>query len=187
MREPKLDRSKGNGSRSAIEDTKTGEYWDTKDRRANTDTTFFRRDIESLEVSERRKERLRKILRRQEGENPGETYVKGRKDRTAQNRSERNRRTIGIVCSQVSFADTQKSRAKHLFLDVLDLSSFGPYSVEQIAIGVAAVVAREHGRSLEDEAAFREMGAKFGIRTDNGEFDEHTFSNIVSLVERRLE
>lgn len=180
-----VERGEGSGSRAEIQDKYDGEEYDDKDERANTDTTFYRRDIERLEISERRKRRLRRMLRRQEGENPGETYYQGRPDRHQQNAAEWKRRVVSAFASQLELTASQKARTKHLVNDVLDINSFGYYSTEQVVLAVVNVVAREDGRWIEDEAKFREIMQESGIEKD-GTPDMESMRQLRRMVNDRL-
>lgn len=151
-----VEREAGDGSREQIDDLYEGAAY-RHDERAETETTFWESDIDKLVVSDRRKQRLHRALRRQEGENPGETYQDGRRDRKAQNRHEWKRRQAGIYCSHVDATAHQKSRSIHLVMDVFDFTEFGSYTKEQCILGVINVVAREDGRFIEDEEPFKRL------------------------------
>lgn len=155
-------REEGSGSRSIVEDKKT-DVWDSKDERANTETTFWDSDIAKLQVSARRKRRLRRMLDKQEGQNPGEAYQEERPMRNQSNRQEWKRRVTCTYSANVDLTRHQKRRVKHLVMDVLDIDSFGWYSVERVILGVINVVAREDGRWIEDEHAFRKLMEDEGL------------------------
>jgi hypothetical protein len=158
-----VSRGEGDGAGERIDDKYDGEEYTTKDERADTRTTFYERDIDNLNVSERRKSELRRMLRRQEGEDYKETYRKDEDNREQQNREEWKRRVVTTYASQLSLTDSQKERAKHLVIDVLTINKFGRYATEQVALGVINVVAREDGRWIEDEDEFRDLVAETGI------------------------
>lgn len=158
-----LRREQGDGSRSGIEDEKTGDLWETKDQRAETETTFWPQDIDALDVSQRRKRELHRMLRRQEGENQGESFYEERDDRTQQNRGEWKRRMVCVYASQFDLTPYQKQRAMHLVRQDLDINGFGTYSTEQVILATINVVAREDGRFIEDEDAFKEAADSEGL------------------------
>jgi len=181
-----LARDVGDGQSEQIDDKYDGEEYSDKDDRAPTRTTFYARDIEELQVSERRKDRLRSMLRRQEGEMPGEAYATKYDNREQQNRSEWKRRMVTTFTSQLDMTDAQQERVLHLIQDVLSINSFGHYSTEQVIIGTINVVAREDGRFIEDEPKFRKMVGSVGVQTDDGEPDLNTLSSLRGLVRDRL-
>lgn len=160
----------GNGSRSRIEDQKTGDKWSTKDSRADTQTTFYRRDIEELNVSLRRKRELKRILKRQEGQNDGETYYSGRSDRTQQNRREHRRRDIEIFASQLGLTPHQKRRVMHIVLDVIEVNTYGNYAAEEVILGVITYVCMEdmgsNGVHVDDRQAFHELVTEMNTDMD---------------------
>jgi len=148
----RIARGEGDGSRAPIQDKYDSEENEEKDQRADTRTTFYDRDIDKLEVSERRKRRLRRMLRRQEGEDYGEGTIKdkSRRQRKQQNRSEWKRRVVSTFASQLDLTRAQKERVKHLVKDVLDINTFGYYSTEQVVLATINVVARWDDRCMED-------------------------------------
>lgn len=184
----RLSRGEGSGSRAAIADKYDGEEYGDKDERADTETTFYRRDIEQLAVSEQRKQRLRRMLRRQEGEQPGEAYSTKYDNREQQNRSEWKRRVVSVFASQLELTSRQKERTKHLVNDVLNINTFGFYSTEQVVLATVNVVAREDGRFIEDEQQFRDLMVDSGIaRDDDAETpDMETMKSLRRLVRERL-
>lgn len=143
--------------------------YESRDKRADTRTTFYASDINKLNVSERRKKELRRALRRQEGEDYGEgtSADKTRRQRKQQNREEWKRRIITTYAANLDMTRAQKRRAKHLFMDVLTINTFGRYSSEQVALAVLNVVAREDGWRLEDEPQFHDLMVKCDIRNDS--------------------
>lgn len=172
-----VSRGEGDGAGEQIDDKYDGEEYASKDQRANTRTTFYERDIDNLNVSERRKEELRRILRRQEGQHVNsDTY----KSRGQQNYEEDKRRIVGVFASQLELTRSQKQRCEHLMLDVLSVNSFGQYSMEQVSLAVVNVVAREDGRWIEDENQFRDLMDKADVQ----EMD--TMKRLRSLVRERL-
>lgn len=190
-----LDTDSGNGSRSKIQDMYDSEEYVTKDQRADTRTTFYEKDINELNVSERRKKRLRRALRRQEGEDYGEgtSKDKTRRQRKQQNREEWKRRVITTYASQLDMSRSQKERAKHLFMDVLQINTFGPYSAEKVALGVINVVAREYGWTVEDNEKFHELMVKNDMTIHDPEDDEYadkpsmeTMKKLRCLVRERV-
>lgn len=159
----RVERREGDGSGEQIDEKYDGEEYNTKDERADTETTFYKKDINSLNVSSRRKNELHRIFDRQQGIDYGETNREDENSRKEQNREEWQRRVITTYSSQVELSPAQKKRAKHLVMDVLNINKFGPYSVEKVAIGVVNVVAREDGRWIEDEERFRDLMSDVGI------------------------
>lgn len=188
VRSHRLSRGPNDGSRDDMRDNGYEHELYDKDQRADTRTTYFRSDVERLQVSERRKRRLRRMLRRQEGENPGETYYQSRNSREQQNRSEWKRRIVSSYASHVELTRAQKERAKHLVNDVLDINTFGHYSTEEVVLGVINVVAREDGRFIEDERQFRDLMVDVGITTGkHGDTpDMNTMKSLRRLVRERL-
>lgn len=177
-----VSRGEGDGSGEQIDDKYDGEEYTTKDQRADTRTTFYQRDIDNLAVSERRKEELRRMLRRQEGQNQGEvgTGQTTRRERKQQNREEWKRRVVTTYASQLDLTDAQKQRAKHLVIDVLTINTFGRYATEEVALGVINVVAREDGRWIEDEDMFRDLMAESGIE------DMDSLKRLRRMVRERM-
>lgn len=171
----RIENEKGDGSRSAIEDTKVEEKWQTKDDRANTETTFYKSDIDKCVMSQRRKRRFKRMLRRQEGENPGETYSEDRDDRTQQNLHEDKRRMVGVYSSQLELTRHQKERINHIVLDIFgsedneypSFNTFGFFSTEQAILGIVNCVAREDGRWIEDEETFQSFMEDLDLTKDN--------------------
>lgn len=171
VEEHNIDRSAGSGSAAAIDDKYDGEEYSTKDKRAETRTTYYKRDVERAAISERQKQHLKRALRWHEGEG-----APNRKDR---NNKEWQRRRAGTICARVDLTPYQKRRVMHLIHDVLDINSFGPYSTEKVALGVVNVVAREDGRWIEDEPQFKKLAGEFDVKPDK-------LRQIRSLVRERL-
>lgn len=190
MVEPhKLDRGEGTGSRDPIDDLYDSEEYKDKDTRAPTETMFYDRDIDKLKISARRKKRLRRMLRRQEGQQPGEAYSTKYDDRKQQNRSEWKRRVVSVFASQLDLTRAQKERVKHLVNDVLDINSFGFYSTEEVVLATVNVVAREDGRFIEDEEQFRNIMVDTGVfieDDDDKRPDMNTMKSLRKLVRDRL-
>lgn len=137
--------------------------YESRDKRANTDTTFYEYDIDDLQVSHTRKKRLKRMLRRQEGEDPGEAYSKKRDNREQQNREEWKRRMVTTFAAQLELTSYQKERSLHLTMDVVDINSFGHYATEQVILGVINTVVREDGRWIEDEKGFHDLAVDTGL------------------------
>jgi len=182
---------RGNGSRSALEDEKTGDLWSTKDSRAETQTTFWLRDINKLNVSRERKKRLKRMLRRQEGEH---VNADGQQSRGQQNHEEWKRRVVTTYASQLGMTTAQKQRAEHLVLDVLDINSFGYYAVEEVALATLNVVAREDGWMIENNDRFQQQMVDVGMWKetpnwvdDDRRADMETLSSLRELVRERLD
>jgi len=184
----RLHRGEGDGSRSEIDDMYDDQEYEEKEPAPPTRTTFHRGDIERLQVSERRKERLRRMRSRQEGKNPGETYYQGRQDYTQQNRSEWKRRVVSTFASQVELTTAQKERVKHLINDVLDINTFGYYSTEQVVLATINVVAREDGRFIEDEESFRSLMVEANVvkGDEDATPDLDTMRSLRRLVRDKL-
>lgn len=183
-----VSRGEGDGSGDEIDDKYDGEEYTSKDQRADTRTTFYRSDIEALDVSPRRKKRLKRVLRRQEGEDYGEgtSEDKTRRQRKQQNREEWKRRMVSTYGSQLELTRRQKERAEHWILDVLSINSFGHYSVEEVILGVINVVAREDARYIEDEAQFHDLMREVGITDDDGRPDMNTMRSLRTMVRERV-
>lgn len=168
----KVSRDANDGSRDNMQDNGYDEQrYESRDKRADTRTTFYESDINSLDVSERRKKELRRALRRQEGEDYGEgtSADKTRRQRKQQNREEWKRRIIETYSANLGMTRAQKERAQHLFLDVLTINSFGHYSSEQVALAVLNVVAREDGWRLEDDSGFHDLMVECEITSKRDE------------------
>lgn len=181
--EHNVDTDKGNGSRTAMEDEMSGDLWDSKDQRAETRTTFYEKDVDSLNVSERRKRELKRILRRQEGE-----HVNAEKydSRGQQNHREDKRRLVSSFGSQLSLTPAQRERVNHLVMDVISINSFGNYSSEQAILATINVVVREDGRWIEDEKRFREFMESVGITNDDGRACLDTMKRLRAIVRDRV-
>lgn len=152
------------GSRDDMRGDKYDERrYESRDKRAETETTFFEYDINDLQVSWRRKKELKRILRRQEGEDPGEAYSQNYKNREQQNRKEWKRRVVTTYAGQLGLTSYQRQRCLHLVQDVICINSFGHYSTEQVILGVINSVVREDGRWIEDEEKFRRIAVETGI------------------------
>lgn len=137
--------------------------YESRDQRAETETTFYEHDINDLQVSHKRKAELKRILRRQEGEDPGEAYSQNYENREQQNRKEWKRRVVTTYAAHLSLTSHQKERCLHLVMDVVDINSFGHYSTEQVVLGVINSVVREDGRWIEDEEQFRDLAVDTGL------------------------
>lgn len=188
VHEHQLARAEGNGSRDEIDDKYDSEEYSSKDQRADTQTTFYEKDINNLAVSERRKKELRRALRRNEGEDYGEgtSADKTRRQRKQQNREEWKRRVITAYAANLDMADAQKERATHLFMDVLKINSFGNYASEQVALGVLNVVAQEDGWFLEDEGQFHDLMIDCGMADDEDVPNMSRLSTLRRMVRERV-
>jgi hypothetical protein len=184
--EHQVARGEGDGSGAAIDDKYDGTEYTSKDQRADTWTTFYERDIDSLNVSQRRKKELKRALERQRGLDYGEgtTKDKTRRQRKQQNREEWKRRVVSAYAGTLELTTRQKTRAQRLVIEELELSSFGPYSTEKIALAVCNYVAREEGRWLEDEATFRSLMVDVGIGEE--EADMEVMRRLRCMVRERL-
>lgn len=176
--------SPNDGSRDDMRGDKYDEErYESRDKRSETDTTFFEHDVDDLQISERRKKEYRRMLRRQEGEDPGEAYSQEYKNREQQNRKEWKRRMVETFSAQLDLTRYQKQRSLHLIMDVVDINSFGHYATEQVILAVINRVAREDGRMIEDEDVFR------GLATDVG-FEEtevvEKMKSLRGMVRERL-
>lgn len=180
----RVARRANDGSRDDMRGDKYDENrFESRDQRAETETTFFEYDINSLQVSQRRKNELKRALRRQEGEDPGEAYSQNYKNREQQNRKEWKRRVVSTYAAQLSLTSYQKERALHLVMDVVDINSFGHYATEQIVLAVINTVAREDGRWIEDEDTFREIAVSTGF--DESEVQDR-MKSLRRLVRERI-
>lgn len=194
VHEHNVARGEGDGSGAEIDDKYDGEEYTSKDQRADTRTTFYRSDIEQLDVSQRRKDELKHALRRHEGEDFGEndsynsdtTADSDRKRRKQQNREEWKRRIVSTYGGQLELTTRQKQRSEHLVLDVLTINSFGHYSVEQVALGVINVVAREDARYIEDEPMFHELMQNAGVVNNDGTPDLDAMQRLRTMVRERV-
>lgn len=188
IHEHQLARAEGNGSRDEIDDKYDSEEYSSKDQRADTQTTFYEKDINNLAVSERRKKELRRALRRNEGEDYGEgtSADKTRRQRKQQNREEWKRRVITAYAANLDMTNAQKERATHLFMDVLEINSFGNYASEQVALGVLNVVAQEDGWFLEDEAQFHDLMIDCGMADDEDVPNMSRLSTLRRMVRERV-
>lgn len=182
IEEGKVDLTSGCGSRSEMEDKKTEDKWQTKDQRADTETTYYESDIDNLHASPQRKKQLKRMLRFQEGE---QINVREFDSRGSQNHKEDKRRMVSTFGSQLSLTPAQKERVEHLVMDVMDINSFGPYSFEQVILATINVVAREDERWIEDEDQFREF-LKFVNITDDGSPDLRKLRRLRTLVRERV-
>jgi hypothetical protein len=179
----KVSREANDGSRDNMQNNGYDEQrYDSRDQRADTWTTFYESDINSLDVSERRKKELRRALRRQEGEDYGEgsSADKTRRQRKQQNREEWKRRIIETYSTNLSMNTAQKNRAEHLFMDVLTINSFGHYSSEQVALAVLNVVAREDGWQLEENSGFHDLMVECDI-TSNRDAEKPAMDRMKKL------
>lgn len=178
----------GDGAGDEIDDMYDGEEYSSKDQRADTRTTFYESDINSLNVSERRKKELRRALRRQEGEDYGEgtSKDKTRRQRKQQNREEWKRRVITAYAANLDMTNAQKERATHLFLDVLTINTFGHYASEQVALGVLNVVAREDGWFIDEDEKFHTLMVDNGITNDNDNPSMRKMRTLRTMVRERV-
>lgn len=178
-------REPNDGSRNDMRNNKYDEErYSSRDTRAETKTTFARYEIDSLPVSQARKKQLKRMYDRQEGVDKGEAYPHNtdREQRKARNRREWRRRVITTYASQIGLTNYQQSRCKHIFVDFLSdnrlFTKFGPYSIEDVALGVIAFVCHEDRRRVESEEMFGELATKNGVngksslRTLEGKVDE---------------
>lgn len=165
--EHRVANEQGDGSRSEIEDEKTGDIWDTKDQRADTETTFYKSDIDRLNVSQAQKHRLKRALRLQEGEqvNSDEYDSRGQ-----QNHKEDKRRLIGAFTSQLGLTPHQKERITHIVMDVVEVNSYGNYSIEEVVLGVITYVCMEDigmtGTHVDDRDVFQRIASDIDTTMD---------------------
>jgi hypothetical protein len=158
-----VEAKEGDGALDAIANKYDGEKYAHRDERADTKTTFWERDIDQMKASKRRKKRMKRLMRRQEGSRMGESYMKNQNNREQQNRNEWKRRLVHTYVAQLDMTRHQKERTKHLIKDVIDINSFGHYSTEEVILAVINVVAREDGRWIEDEEMFRKLADDAGL------------------------
>lgn len=165
MVEPhRVAKEPNDGSRDQMRgDEYDDKRYDSRDKRAETETTYYEYDVNDLQVSHQRKEQLKRMLRRQEGEDPGEAYSKKHKNREQQNRKEWKRRVVTTFAAQLELTSYQKQRSLHLIMDVVSINSFGHYSTEEVILGVINCVAREDARWIEDEQVFRDLAVDVGF------------------------
>lgn len=178
VQEHHVARNEGDGAGDEIDDMYDGEEYQTKDQRAETRTTFYERDIDRHVSNPRRARQLKRALRLHEGER--------KPNRGSRNHEEDKRRLVGILGSQLSLTKGQKARVEHLVMDVISVNSFGRYSMEQVILATINVVAREHGRWIEEEAEFREYAERVGLTNDNERADMDTIKRLRSLVRERV-
>ncbi|WP_226041183.1 hypothetical protein [Natrinema sp. DC36] len=157
--------------------------YESRDSRSNTDTSFIEYDIDSLQVSQRRKNEYKRMLRWQEGEDPYDAYSSNRKSREQQNREEWKRRIVDTYTSHLDLTRYQKQRVKHLTLDVMHINSFGHFSIEQIVLGIINRVAREDDRWIEDEKGFQNLCIDVGF--EEGEVAGQ-MKTLRSMVRERI-
>lgn len=166
-----VSRRANDGSRDDMRGDKFDEKrFEHRDQRAETDTMFYRHEIDDLPVSERRKAEFRRMHKWQEGEDAFDEYSENWQSREQQNREEWKRRVVDTFTSRLELTDYQCKRTEHIVMDVLSINSFGHFSVEQVTIGVINCVARGDGRRIEKEEQFCELAldAGFHDRTLNG-------------------
>lgn len=178
VHEHQVARSEGDGAGDEIDDMYDGEEYQTKDKRADTRTTFYERDIDKHCTSRRYAKQLKRALRLHEGER--------KPNRGQKNYEEDKRRLVGIIGSQLDLTNRQKQRVNHLVLDVMSVNSFGYYSAEQVILATTNVVAREDGRWIEEEQEFRDYMEQVGITNDEGRADLETMKRLRSLVKDRI-
>lgn len=180
--------SQGSGSTAEIDDMYDAAEYETKDKRANTRTTFYASDIDNLDVSQRRKKELHRVLRKHEGEDYGEGTAasKGRKQRKEQNREEWKRRLISTYAAQLELTQSQKRRALHIFMEVLNINTFGPHSSDEVALSVLNVVTQEDGRNLHEEELFRELMVSCDITTDENKPSMDSMRRLRQLTRDRV-
>lgn len=179
MVEPhRIERREGDGAGDEIDDKYDGEEYSTKDQRAETRTTFYKRDIDTHVDDPRQRKQLKRALRWQEGER--------KPNRGQRNHEEDKRRLIGAYTSQMSLSPAQKQRVEHLVLDVMSVNSFGHYSMEQVILATINVVVREDGRLIEDESEFRSLLSDAELTNDEGNADLDTLKRLRALVRDRI-
>lgn len=176
----------GNGSGSNVDDLYESDSYSSYDR-ANTETTFYESDIDELEVGWRRKRQLKRSLRWNEGAD----YVGGVKDQSAisrkrQNREDWKRRLVLTYAANIDLSKRQKQRCEHIMTDVVSVASFGPYSSEKVALGIAVAVARENGRQVSTENDFDELMYAVDLITEDDEPNYAKLDSLVGLVRERV-
>jgi len=185
--EHNVSREANDGSRNAMHDNGYDEqrFPFARDQRADTKTTFYEQDIDDLDVSQRRKNALKRALYKQEGQDYLES-TDSRQERKQQNRAEWKRRITLTYSGQLELTDSQKERAEHWMMDVLKINTFGHYSVEQVAVGVINVVAREDGRWIEDEPTFHDIMKDVGLTREDDGPDMARMKRLRALVRERI-
>lgn len=182
-----VSRKANDGSRSDMQDNGYDEErYESRDKRAPTRTTFYESDIDRLDTTQRRKRRLKRALRRQEGEDQGEAYSTDHDQRQQQNRKEWKRRMVTTYASQLDLTPAQRDRSQHIVMGVVSIDSFGPYSTEEVILAVINVVVREDGRWIEDEELFRDLVRDVGIVNSAGRADLDTMESLRSMVRERV-
>lgn len=172
-----VSRGPNDGSRDDMQDNGYDEFGHkTRDKRAETQTTYLAQDIEKHCTDERYANTLRRALRFQEGEHANGSA----KSRGTQNHEEDQRRIIGTFASQLGLTSRQKERVEHLVMDVMSVNSFGRYSMEQVTLATINVVVREDGRWIEDEEQFRDYMQQVGLT------DLNTLKRLRELVRERI-
>jgi hypothetical protein len=178
-----VSRDGNDGSRDDVQNNGYDEArYQSRDKRAETWTTFTEYDIEQLDVSHYRKRELKRMRDIQEGIDYGEAYPNetDRKDRKQQNREEWRRRMVETFASQIGMTTHQHKRAEHIMMNVFTdaycpstesrqerghcddcekkhmsiINSFGPYATEEVIVAVINVVCREDGWMVEDDDDF---------------------------------
>lgn len=137
--------------------------YQSRDKRSQTHTTYYEYDVDDLQVSQRRKDELKRMLKRQEGEDPGEAYSQKYEQREQSNRREWKRRVVTTYAAHLDLTRHQKERALHLVMDVISINSFAHYATEEVVLAVINRVAREDGRWIEDEQQFRDLAEDCGF------------------------
>lgn len=164
VQEHMVEREPNDGSRQDMQDNGYDEEGHkTRDRRAETQTTYLERDIDKHCTDPRYARTLKRALRFQEGEHANGTA----KSRGTQNHEEDKRRIIGTLCSQLDLAPAQKERVSHLLMDVLSVNSFVTFSMEEVTLATIDAVVREDGRLIEDEPKFQKYIEEVGIGNMN--------------------
>lgn len=183
VNEHRVERDKGDGSRSAMGDEMLEEAY-LQDERQNTHTTYFEHEVDEHCGDERQAERLKRALKYQRGERSNGSA----ESRSSQNLREDKRRLAETFSAQFELSPAQTERVKHLVTDVLDVNSFGYYSTEQVVLGAVNIVAREDGRWIEDEEGFQSFMREVGITKDGEDApDMEVMRRLRGLVRDRLD
>jgi len=123
--------------------------WRTRDDRSPMETRFTREDIDKHVSDARQRWRLNRALTLQEGQ-----WVQSYESlpsRSDQNRAESRKRQSHIVADNAELTEYQSQRVEHIFTNLPNLNTFGPYSLEEILVGVVCYVVESDDASRIDD------------------------------------
>jgi hypothetical protein len=143
----------GNGSATNLEDETDAQEYSHKLDPTGAATRMHPRDIDALDVPPERKEHLRWLSRLNE-----DNWVshEPRKTKEHYQRREAQKATVNMICDRVELTEYPENRVQHLFFEEVELE-IGPYSVEDIAVALASLVANEDDRHVQREARFQRL------------------------------